>query len=169
MRFLVDGFEHLDYVSSQIPESIRETAEKNKNNLLAATGMVSGSKESGDAQDRGIAALRMELQGIATDRLLLEVNTKFDLKGQGLWGASKKTPFRGVVANKGGDSTGKNTAKLDEDYIDIPDFIPGYLRGDIIGFKETSQMTSGKKSQRSGSLYVRPTTSGVMVILNIKL
>jgi hypothetical protein len=38
MRFLVDGFEHLETVSSQIPETLRETAIKNKNSLLATTG-----------------------------------------------------------------------------------------------------------------------------------
>ena len=44
MRFLVDGFEHLDSVSSQIPESIRALADSNKNNILESTNMVAVSK-----------------------------------------------------------------------------------------------------------------------------
>lgn len=38
MKFLVDGFEHLDVISTQIPESIRELASNHKNSLLSITG-----------------------------------------------------------------------------------------------------------------------------------
>jgi hypothetical protein len=54
MRFLVDGFDHLDIISNQIPEGIREAACLHKQNLLAATGMIAGSELNIDDQNRYI-------------------------------------------------------------------------------------------------------------------
>merc|ERR1711871_806745 len=86
MRFLVDGFEHLDSVSAQIPESIQALADANKNNILESTNMVAVSKMHGSvkAMDE-LEKLKEELSSITIERTTKEIQTKYLLKDSGLW------------------------------------------------------------------------------------
>ena len=81
MRHLVDGYEHLDSISAQIPEGIRVQAAAHKNTLLEASQLLGPSYEQNYLiHNKELERLRAELQSIAHERVIVDVLTRQSIK-----------------------------------------------------------------------------------------
>lgn len=97
MRYLVDGYEYLDMVSSQIPESLRETAAAHKKSLLEVTQILSPEeKHSLDKQTTQLERLKLELQSISHERTVFDVLTKYTLQNKHSFGTLRSSSQIGV-------------------------------------------------------------------------
>ena len=78
MRNLVDGYEYLDAVSSQIPESFRQIASTHRQALLDSVHInAPNEKEYEDTLfDAQISKLRAELNGISHERVVVDILTR---------------------------------------------------------------------------------------------
>lgn len=81
MRHLIDGYEYLDSISSQVPESIRETATAHKKSMLDIAHVLGPSYEQNYvAHAKELDRLRAELQSIAHERVVVDVLTRQSIK-----------------------------------------------------------------------------------------
>ena len=81
MRHLIDGYEYLDSISSQVPESIRETAATYKKSMLDVAHILGPSYEQNYvAHTKELDRLRAELQSIAHERVVVDVLTRQSIK-----------------------------------------------------------------------------------------
>jgi hypothetical protein len=77
MRYLVDGYEYLDSISTQIPEGLRNTAGAHKKSLLEASQVLTDNEKVGtQANNVEIERLKAELHSIAHERVVVEVLTR---------------------------------------------------------------------------------------------
>ena len=81
MRHLIDGYEYLDSISSQVPESIRETAVNYKKSMLDVAHVLGPSYEQNYiTHTKELDRLRAELQSIAHERVVVDVLTRQSIK-----------------------------------------------------------------------------------------
>ena len=77
MRFLEDGYDHLDQVATNIPEYFREMATAHKNTILDAAGIMAvDEKENMAQQSQQLDLLKRELQSISHERVIVDVFTR---------------------------------------------------------------------------------------------
>lgn len=81
IRHLIDGYEHLEKISTQIPDNFKETAHEHKMNLLDATksyndNTINKNKENIEFQNRQFEALKEEFKAISHERIIVDVLTR---------------------------------------------------------------------------------------------
>jgi hypothetical protein len=81
MRHLVDGYEYLDSISAQVPESLRENAAAHKKSLLDVAQLLGPSYEQNYLNhNKELDRLRSELQSITHERVIVDVLTRQSIK-----------------------------------------------------------------------------------------
>ena len=77
MRDLVDGYEHLDTMSSHLPNEFQRMAEEHRQSLLQVT-QLSSQQERSDLQEQSntLAQLRSELDVLTRERFSANVHSK---------------------------------------------------------------------------------------------
>jgi hypothetical protein len=81
MRHLVDGYEYLDSISAQVPESLRENAAAHKKSLLDVAQLLGPSYEQNYLNhNKELDRLRSELQSITHERVVVDVLTRQSIK-----------------------------------------------------------------------------------------
>lgn len=81
MRHLVDGYEYLDSISAQIPQSLRDTAALHKKTMLDVMGdaAVLGN-DNYQEHTKELDRLRSELQSISHERVVVDILTRQTMK-----------------------------------------------------------------------------------------
>ena len=81
MRNLVDGYEYLDSISAQVPESLRENAAAHKKSLSDVAQLLGPSYEQNYINhNKELDRLRSELQSITHERVVVDVLTRQSIK-----------------------------------------------------------------------------------------
>ena len=105
MRHLIDGYEYLDSISAQVPESLRETAMAHKKNMLDVSHVLGPSYEQNyAAHTKELDRLRGELQSIAHERVVVDVLTRQTIRQA----KKKPTSQNGNNGNNGKNSNNGN-------------------------------------------------------------
>ena len=127
--------------------------------------MISGSRDDADERSRDIRSLQDDLQRLANDRLLLEVNTRYQLKSKGLWSAKSGGTSRGIASNVSVPLSRRGSSIAEDDFIEIPEFVPEYLRGNNLLQSSSAGGAAGEKDKgkKGSSLFVRPSMGQTMV------
>ena len=81
MKHLIDGYEYLDSMSAQIPQSLRETAALHKKSMLDVMGDAAVVGDD-DYQEhtKELDRLRSELQSISHERVVVDILTRQTMK-----------------------------------------------------------------------------------------
>ena len=83
MKNLVDGYEYLDSISAQIPQSLRDTAAVHKKTMLDVMASDSAAVVGDDnyqEHTKELDRLRSELQSISHERVVVDILTRQTMK-----------------------------------------------------------------------------------------
>lgn len=123
MRHLIDGYEYLDSISAQIPESIRETAVAHKKSMLDVAHVLGPSYEQNyNAHTKELDRLRAELQSIAHERVVVDVLTRQTIRHA----KSKRNTGCGSGGGGGGNNGSNGNKSRIKDQPFEPIIIPSY-------------------------------------------
>jgi len=82
MKHLVDGYEYLDSISAQIPQSLRDTAALHQKTMLDVMGNDAAVEGVDNYQEhtKELDRLRSELQSISHERVVVDILTRQTMK-----------------------------------------------------------------------------------------
>lgn len=111
MSELVDGYQYLDGIASQIPETFLAAARNHRNALLASANMMTpADKENFEKQTQQLDNLRRELKSCAHERVVIDVLSRGPvnearLRGHGNGSSRGNLRSRGHATSALGRST----------------------------------------------------------------
>ena len=140
MKQLVDGYEYLDSISAQIPQSLRDTAAIHKKTMLDVMGdaAVVGD-DNYQEHTKELDRLRSELQSISHERVVVDILTRQTMKDA----RSAK-----IQSNNG---TASSMMMMRYDPIHIPAYTSTYDPTSFGLSQGQNSDTEEKKSRRDSS------------------
>ena len=144
MKHLVDGYEYLDSISAQIPQSLRDSAALHKKTMLdvmgSATATVLGEDTSYQEHTKELDRLRSELQSISHERVVVDILTRQTMKDA----RSAK-----IQSNNGAASS---MMMMRYDPIPLPAYVSTYDPTSFGAVQGQSSNNEEKKSRRNSGV-----------------
>ena len=119
MRYLIDGYEYLDSVSSQIPPALQKMAAAHKKNILDASELLGSiDKEDLNRYETNLQKLKGDLKSMAYERVVMDVLTRDSIKeGRANGkrshhqGSSRARNIAGYTTHRGKDANEPSSGK----------------------------------------------------------
>ena len=162
MKNLVDGYEYLDSISAQIPQSLRDTAAVHKKTMLDVMASDSAAVVGDDnyqEHTKELDRLRSELQSISHERVVVDILTRQTMKDA----RSAK-----IQSNNGAASS---MMMMRYDPIPIPAYVSTYDPTSFGVGQGQNNDTEEKKSRRDSGVPVvgaRAVAPGTLMIPSMR-
>ena len=162
MKNLVDGYEYLDSISAQIPQSLRDTAAVHKKTMLDVMASDSAAVVGDDnyqEHTKELDRLRSELQSISHERVVVDILTRQTMKDA----RSAK-----IQSNNGAASS---MMMMRYDPIPLPAYISTYDPTSFGVGQGQNNDTEEKKSRRDSGVPVvgaRAVAPGTLMIPSMR-